>query len=71
LLTAKPKNATAIVRDLTTFQAIQGREHRAIYTRRSLFEMMVARAYERGGALNTATHFEIDDVIDPADRNNA
>jgi hypothetical protein len=33
--------------------------------------MMVARAYERGGALNTATHFEIDDVIDPADRNNA
>jgi hypothetical protein len=30
--------------------------------------MMVARAYERGGTLNTATHFEIDDVIDPADR---
>jgi len=30
------------------------------------FEAMVARAYERGKALNTATHFEIDDVIDPA-----
>jgi acetyl-CoA carboxylase carboxyltransferase component len=23
--------------------------------------------YEHGKALNTATHFEIDDVIDPAD----
>ncbi len=32
-----------------------------------LFDHMVARAYERGGALNTASHFEIDDVIDPAD----
>jgi acetyl-CoA carboxylase carboxyltransferase component len=31
------------------------------------FEAMVSRAYERGKALNTATHFEIDDVIDPAD----
>jgi acetyl-CoA carboxylase carboxyltransferase component/biotin carboxyl carrier protein len=31
------------------------------------FERMVARAYEHGQALNTATHFEIDDVIDPAD----
>ncbi len=28
---------------------------------------MVAAAYERGKALNMATHFEIDDVIDPAD----
>ena len=28
---------------------------------------MVARAYEHGKALNTASHFEIDDVIDPAD----
>jgi len=27
----------------------------------------LARAYERGKALNTATHFEIDDVIDPAE----
>jgi acetyl/propionyl-CoA carboxylase alpha subunit/acetyl-CoA carboxylase carboxyltransferase component len=31
------------------------------------FEAMVARAYERGRAVNTASHFEIDDVIDPAD----
>ena len=28
---------------------------------------MVARMYEHGKALNTATYFEIDDVIDPAD----
>ena len=35
--------------------------------RRRLFEHMVARAYEHGKALNTATLFEIDDVIDPAD----
>ena len=35
--------------------------------RMAVFEQMVARAYERGKALNTATHFEIDDVIDPAD----
>jgi len=35
--------------------------------RRAAFERMVARAYEHGKALNTATHFEIDDVIDPAD----
>ena len=28
---------------------------------------MVARAYEHGKAINTASHFEIDDVIDPAD----
>jgi len=35
--------------------------------RRQLFEHMVARAYQHGKALNTATHFEIDDVIDPTD----
>ncbi|MEM9035046.1 MAG: carboxyl transferase domain-containing protein [Actinomycetota bacterium] len=35
--------------------------------RRQLFEEMVARMYEHGKALNFATHFEIDDVIDPAD----
>jgi len=35
--------------------------------RRQAFERMVARAYEHGKALNTATHFEIDDVIDPAE----
>ena len=31
------------------------------------FDRMVAQAYEHGKALNSATHFEIDDVIDPAD----
>ena len=31
------------------------------------FEEMVARAYEHGKALNVATHFEFDDVIDPAE----
>jgi acetyl/propionyl-CoA carboxylase alpha subunit/acetyl-CoA carboxylase carboxyltransferase component len=35
--------------------------------RQKLFEYMVARAYEHGKALNTAAHFEIDDVIDPAE----
>ena len=33
--------------------------------RKALFDQMVARAYEHGKALNTASHFEIDDVIDP------
>ena len=35
--------------------------------RQALFEQMVERAYEYGKALNAASHFEIDDVIDPAD----
>src|SRR5207302_6963389 len=35
--------------------------------RQSLFEEMVARMYDHGKALNTATYFEIDDVIDPAE----
>ena len=35
--------------------------------RKARFEEMVAEAYERGKALSTATLFEIDDVIDPAD----
>jgi acetyl-CoA carboxylase carboxyltransferase component len=35
--------------------------------RQALFESMVERAYEHGKALNAATHYEIDDVIDPAD----
>jgi acetyl/propionyl-CoA carboxylase alpha subunit/acetyl-CoA carboxylase carboxyltransferase component len=35
--------------------------------RKRVFEEMVARAYERGKATNTASHFEIDEVIDPAD----
>ena len=33
--------------------------------RKALFDEMVARMYEHGKALNTASHFEIDDVIDP------
>jgi acetyl-CoA carboxylase carboxyltransferase component len=35
--------------------------------RKRTFEEMVARAYERGKATNTASHFEIDEVIDPAE----
>ncbi|MBI1815370.1 MAG: carbamoyl-phosphate synthase large subunit [Deltaproteobacteria bacterium] len=35
--------------------------------RKQLFDHMVARAYEHGKGLNMATHFEIDDVIDPAE----
>ena len=35
--------------------------------RKARFDEMVAQAYERGKALSTATLFEIDDVIDPAD----
>ena len=35
--------------------------------RMSRYEEMVAAMYEQGKALNTATLFEIDDVIDPAD----
>ena len=34
--------------------------------REQLFQEMVARMYEHGKAINTASHFEIDDVIDPA-----
>ncbi len=35
--------------------------------REKLFHDMVNRLYEHGKALSVATHFEIDDVIDPAD----
>ena len=35
--------------------------------REAAFREMVERLYEHGKALNTATYFEIDDVIDPAD----
>ncbi|MFC6093611.1 acetyl-CoA carboxylase family protein [Saccharothrix lopnurensis] len=35
--------------------------------RREAFEAMVAAAHEHGKALNVASAFEIDDVIDPAD----
>ena len=34
--------------------------------RAALYEELVAREYEKGTALNMATHFEIDAVIDPA-----
>ncbi|MEN9506066.1 MAG: hypothetical protein RI958_1992 [Actinomycetota bacterium] len=35
--------------------------------REQVFQQMVDRMYAHGKALNTASHFEIDDVIDPAD----
>jgi acetyl-CoA carboxylase carboxyltransferase component len=35
--------------------------------RERTFQQMVDRMYEHGKALNAASHFEIDDVIDPAD----
>jgi acetyl-CoA carboxylase carboxyltransferase component len=35
--------------------------------RAELFDRLVASAYRNGKALNAATHFELDDVIDPAD----
>ena len=35
--------------------------------REALSDRMVDRAYQHGKALNVATAFEIDDVIDPAD----
>ncbi|MDJ0922030.1 MAG: carboxyl transferase domain-containing protein [Henriciella sp.] len=35
--------------------------------RQKTYEEMVARSYERGKAVNMASHFELDDVIDPAD----
>ena len=35
--------------------------------RKALFDEMVARMYEVGKGVNMASHFEIDDVIDPLD----
>jgi acetyl/propionyl-CoA carboxylase alpha subunit/acetyl-CoA carboxylase carboxyltransferase component len=35
--------------------------------RKKLFDEMVARMYEHGKATNVASHFELDDVIDPAE----
>jgi acetyl/propionyl-CoA carboxylase alpha subunit/acetyl-CoA carboxylase carboxyltransferase component len=35
--------------------------------RTALYEEMVERMYQHGKAVNTASHFEIDDVIDPMD----
>ena len=37
------------------------------YKRKELYEQLVAKMYESGKALSTATYFEIDDVIDPAE----
>ena len=38
-----------------------------IEERAAEYEWLLAQAYERGGALNVASTFEIDDVIDPAE----
>jgi acetyl-CoA carboxylase carboxyltransferase component len=35
--------------------------------REALYNKLVAHSYERGKAINTAAHLEIDAVIDPAD----
>ena len=35
--------------------------------REAAFQTMVDRMYEHGKAINAASHFEIDDVIDPSD----
>ncbi|HJU10038.1 MAG TPA: hypothetical protein VJ728_04135, partial [Candidatus Binataceae bacterium] len=35
--------------------------------RKAFSDKMVARMYEVGKAVNIASHFEFDDVIDPAD----
>ncbi len=35
--------------------------------REAAYQALVARAYDHGKAVNLASHFEIDDVIDPAD----
>src|SRR5205807_7496024 len=35
--------------------------------RQALFEKMVAKMYEHGKAVSVASHFEIDDVIDPSE----
>jgi acetyl-CoA carboxylase carboxyltransferase component len=43
-------------------QAIDDPEERA-----DAYEKMVADMYKRGKAVNMASHFELDDVIDPAD----
>ena len=38
--------------------------------RKKEYERMVAAAYEHGKAISMASHFEIDDVIDPAESRN-
>jgi acetyl-CoA carboxylase carboxyltransferase component len=37
------------------------------HERKELYEKMVADSYARGKATNTASHFEVDEVIDPMD----
>ena len=44
------------------YEAIEDPEERI-----AEYEKRVARLYEQGKAVNTATFFEIDDVIDPAE----
>ena len=43
-------------------QAIEDTEERI-----ATYEKMVTDMYQRGKAVNMASHFELDDVIDPAD----
>jgi acetyl-CoA carboxylase carboxyltransferase component len=43
-------------------QAIEDPEERT-----ATYEKMVADMYQRGKAVNMASHFELDEVIDPAD----
>ena len=35
--------------------------------RKATYDKMVAQSYERGKAVTMASHFELDDVIDPAE----
>lgn len=35
--------------------------------REALFERLVDKMYEHGGPINVASHFESDDVVDPAE----
>ena len=35
--------------------------------REALFQQLLAQAIDKGQALNTAQHLEVDDVIDPAE----
>lgn len=50
---------------------LANREHLAeiedVEERAAEYERLLARAYDRGGSLNVASAFEIDDVIDPAE----
>jgi acetyl-CoA carboxylase carboxyltransferase component len=35
--------------------------------RKATYDRMVAQSYQRGKAVNMASHFELDEVIDPAE----